>query len=212
MLAAGRSVGSRGPAAYGANDPSTNGVMADVYRAKRQCRSCTCRLSHDCCVQFRQAGAVRPQPGLMTGTAWRWQAGAMGPPLLIVDTANVVGSVPDGWWRDRAAAAERLRDGLRLVAERGLPGTSPPLAAPLEVVIVVEGAAVTVSSVPGVGVVPAPGSGDDTIVDLVRGVATGRVCAVVTADRALQHRVRQLGAVVLRPAVLPHPGRQRGRR
>ncbi|WP_371030570.1 NUDIX domain-containing protein [Pseudoclavibacter sp. JSM 162008] len=29
-------------------------------------------------------------------------------PVVIVDAANVVGSVPDGWWRDRAGAAERL--------------------------------------------------------------------------------------------------------
>ncbi|NED17394.1 NTP pyrophosphohydrolase, partial [Streptomyces sp. SID9913] len=29
-------------------------------------------------------------------------------PLVIVDAANVVGSVPDGWWRDRRGAAERL--------------------------------------------------------------------------------------------------------
>ena len=33
-------------------------------------------------------------------------------PLLVVDAANVVGSVPDGWWRDRHAANERLRDRL----------------------------------------------------------------------------------------------------
>lgn len=33
-------------------------------------------------------------------------------PLLVVDAANVIGSVPDGWWRDRAGAAERLRDAL----------------------------------------------------------------------------------------------------
>ncbi|MDP9246561.1 MAG: NTP pyrophosphohydrolase, partial [Candidatus Dormibacteraeota bacterium] len=32
--------------------------------------------------------------------------------LIVVDAANVVGSVPDGWWRDRAAATERLRDAL----------------------------------------------------------------------------------------------------
>jgi hypothetical protein len=32
--------------------------------------------------------------------------------LIIVDGANVVGSVPDGWWRDRAGAAARLRDAL----------------------------------------------------------------------------------------------------
>ena len=28
---------------------------------------------------------------------------------LIVDGANVVGSRPDGWWRDRAGAAARLQ-------------------------------------------------------------------------------------------------------
>lgn len=28
-------------------------------------------------------------------------------PAVIVDVANVVGSVPDGWWKDRAGAAER---------------------------------------------------------------------------------------------------------
>ena len=33
-------------------------------------------------------------------------------PLIVVDGANVVGSVPDGWWRDRRGAAERLRDAL----------------------------------------------------------------------------------------------------
>ncbi len=29
-------------------------------------------------------------------------------PAIVVDVANVMGSVPDGWWRDRAGAAERL--------------------------------------------------------------------------------------------------------
>jgi hypothetical protein len=33
-------------------------------------------------------------------------------PLIVVDGANVVGSVPDGWWRDRRGAATRLRDAL----------------------------------------------------------------------------------------------------
>jgi hypothetical protein len=28
--------------------------------------------------------------------------------VLVVDGANVVGSRPTGWWRDRAGAAERL--------------------------------------------------------------------------------------------------------
>ncbi|MGW2544789.1 hypothetical protein ACWC5I_28915, partial [Kitasatospora sp. NPDC001574] len=41
-------------------------------------------------------------------------------PLLLVDAANVVGSVPDGWWRDRRGAAERLRDSLTGIADGGL--------------------------------------------------------------------------------------------
>jgi hypothetical protein len=31
---------------------------------------------------------------------------------LLVDIANVMGSRPDGWWRDRKAAAARLLDQL----------------------------------------------------------------------------------------------------
>jgi len=116
-------------------------------------------------------------------------------PLLVVDAANVVGSVPDGWWRDRAGAAARLRDALVDVAERGL----PDLPGPLEVVLVVEGEARHVESVPGVRVVPAPGSGDDAIVDVVRTEAPGRPCAVVTADRELRRRVTALDATVLGP-------------
>src|SRR5690606_38594209 len=86
------------------------------------------------------------------------QAGGVEPlPLVVVDAANVVGSVPDGWWRDRAAATRRLRDELAAVAGTGLPGVPPPL----ELVLVVEGAARGVASVPGVRVVTAPGAGDD---------------------------------------------------
>ncbi|MGY6026062.1 NTP pyrophosphohydrolase [Streptomyces spinosirectus] len=113
------------------------------------------------------------------------------PLLLIVDAANVVGSVPDGWWRDRRGAAERLRD--RLAAD-GLPGH----AGPLEIVLVVEGAARGVESVPGVRVEPAPGSGDDHIVARVAG-AGERPVLVVTADRELRRRVRELGAEVAGP-------------
>lgn len=116
------------------------------------------------------------------------------PLLLIVDAANVVGSVPDGWWRDRRGAAERLRDRLVTVAEEGLadrPG-------PLDVVLVVEGAARGVDSVPGVRVEQAPGSGDDRIVELTREFA-GRPRLVVTADRELRSRVGELGAEVTGP-------------
>ncbi|MGE5828042.1 MAG: NYN domain-containing protein [Micromonosporaceae bacterium] len=116
-----------------------------------------------------------------------------GQPLLIVDGANVVGSVPDGWWRDRLGAAARLRDALVEVATRGVAGVGP---AP-EVVLVVEGAARSLPATPGVRVVPAPNSGDDTIVELVRSAGDGRDIAVVTSDRALRERVRALGARVL---------------
>jgi hypothetical protein len=118
-----------------------------------------------------------------------------GRPLLVVDAANVVGSVPDGWWRDRAGATERLRDGLVRIAENGVPGwTAEP---PLDVVLVVEGAARGVRGVAGVEVVAAAGVGDDAVVELVR--AAGRPCAVITADRELRARVTELGAEVLGP-------------
>jgi hypothetical protein len=121
------------------------------------------------------------------------------PDLLIVDAANVVGSVPDGWWRDRFGAAERLRDALVGVAEHGLPDADPAVRPPLEVVLVVEGAARRVSGVDGVRVVAAAGSGDDAVVDLLRREGAGRRCVVVTADRELRERVQRHGATVLGP-------------
>lgn len=113
------------------------------------------------------------------------------PLLVIVDAANVVGSVPDGWWRDRRGAAERLRD--RLAAD-GVPGHSGPV----DIVLVVEGAARGVESVPGVRVETAPGSGDDHMVTLVAR-AGERPVLVITADRELRHRVGELGAAVAGP-------------
>ncbi|MFF7984993.1 NTP pyrophosphohydrolase [Streptomyces sp. NPDC007901] len=113
------------------------------------------------------------------------------PLLVIVDGANVVGSRPDGWWRDRKGAAERLRDRL---AEQGLPGRPTPV----ELVLVVEGAARGVESVPGVRVESAPGSGDDRIVELAAD-DPGRPRLVVTADRELRRRVTELGAEVIGP-------------
>ncbi|MFF7457007.1 NTP pyrophosphohydrolase [Kitasatospora sp. NPDC008115] len=132
-------------------------------------------------------------------------------PLLVVDGANVVGSVPDGWWRDRRGAAERLRDALAPVGGQGL-GDRPELpvrvrTGPLEVVLVVEGAARGVTATPEVRVEAASGSGDDLIVDLVAAALSahpGRDCLVVTADRGLRARVTALGAAVAGPrAVRP---------
>ncbi|MET8308867.1 hypothetical protein [Micromonospora sp. NPDC005173] len=116
-------------------------------------------------------------------------------PLLIVDGANVVGSRPNGWWRDRAGAAARLRDSLAPVASTGLPAR---LAAPIEVVLVLEGAARDVPGTDGVRVVSAAGSGDDSVVELVE-AAPQRRRLVVTADRELRDRVTALGAEVYGP-------------
>ncbi|MFI6809719.1 NTP pyrophosphohydrolase [Streptomyces luteogriseus] len=113
------------------------------------------------------------------------------PVLVVVDAANVVGSVPDGWWRDRRGAAERLRDRL---ASEGVPAVSGPV----EIVLVVEGAARGVESVPGVRVSSAPGSGDDHIVEVVAS-AGDRAVLVITADRELRRRVGELGADVAGP-------------
>ncbi|MHC0429087.1 PIN domain-containing protein [Streptomyces sp. O3] len=125
------------------------------------------------------------------------------PLLLIVDGANVVGSVPDGWWRDRHGAAERLRDRLAAYATDGLPGWPGPC----EVVLVVEGAARDVRSVPGVRVEAAAGSGDDRIVELAG--AADQPCVVVTADRELRRRVSALGAETVGPrTVRPRSGEE----
>lgn len=105
---------------------------------------------------------------------------------VVVDGANVVGSVPDGWWRDRAGAARRLVE--RLEA-RGEPVT-----------VVLEGAAragVGQDHAGAVTVVHAPGSGDDTIAALA-----GPDVLVVTADRGLAARVRAAGAEVAGPRSL----------
>ena len=124
---------------------------------------------------------------------------------LVVDAANVVGSRPDGWWRDRAGAAERL---LRDVAAAG-PGV---LALPqggfgwvARPVLVLEGVASRAPDVAGITVVRAPGSGDDTIVDEARRAGA---CVVVTADRALRTRLpphaHPIGPSALRSWLFPH--------
>lgn len=112
--------------------------------------------------------------------------------VLLVDVANVVGSRPDGWWRDRAGAARRLCDRVQEASRAGrLPGT---------VVLVLEGAAragVPAGRDGDVQVVHAPGSGDDTLAELAAR-ATGQA-TLVSADRALAARVRAPGAGVVGP-------------
>ncbi len=114
--------------------------------------------------------------------------------VVVVDGANVVGSRPDGWWRDRAGAARRLYGRLE----------DADLAAD-EVVLVLEGAARL--GVPEGGgrvrVVHAQGHGDDAITAEAAGYAgRGDDVVVVTADRFLRTRVREAGAGVEGPSWL----------
>jgi hypothetical protein len=115
--------------------------------------------------------------------------------VLVVDGANVVGSKPDGWWRDRPVAARRLHDRIA-AADLGYDA----------VVLVLEGHARRGQPVGDVGqlqTVHAPADGDDEIVDQVRArAADGDDVVVVTADRALRERVLDVGGDFLPPSWL----------
>jgi hypothetical protein len=109
---------------------------------------------------------------------------------LIVDVANVMGSRPDGWWRDRTGAATRLLGRLAALPGVALTGPDGGSVTCTEVVGVVEGQARDVPAPDGVRVVRAPGSGDDALVDCVEGLVAGNTPAlVVTADRGLRDRL-----------------------
>ncbi|WP_458042000.1 MULTISPECIES: NUDIX domain-containing protein [Bacteria] len=120
-------------------------------------------------------------------------------PVIVVDAANVVGSVPDGWWKDRAGATDRLLDRLEALAVGGLEASDIDLPETRwfpRVVVVVEGAARAVADREGlVELVRAAGSGDDAIVDVV-GSLDGAAVTVVTSDAGLAHRSERAGATV----------------
>ncbi|MGD9985336.1 hypothetical protein [Pseudonocardia sp.] len=125
--------------------------------------------------------------------------------VLVVDGANVVGSRPDGWWRDRAGAAARLTSRLAAALRAG-PASTSGLAADVErIVVVLEGAARAAVIDPGDGlrVVRAEADGDSTIVTVTADlVAAGAAVVVVTADRLLRARVEAVGAGVAGPGAL----------
>lgn len=115
--------------------------------------------------------------------------------VLVVDGANVVGSVPDGWWKDRAGAARRLHDRL-MVAD-----TSYDV-----VVLVLEGAAKGGAKAGRDGhlvTVHAPRDGDTSILAQAReAAARGDRVTVITADRVLQALVGGVGARAMSPSWL----------
>jgi Uncharacterized BCR, YaiI/YqxD family COG1671 len=102
---------------------------------------------------------------------------------LFVDAMNVIGSRPDGWWRDREGAIRRFvgrvrdwgEDDVTVVLDTG----------PDDLLGVVDGVTVVRASRRG------RNAADDEIVRLV---SAGDV--VVTSDAELAGRVRALGAGV----------------
>ncbi|WHE35652.1 NUDIX hydrolase [Microbacterium sp. BDGP8] len=119
-------------------------------------------------------------------------------PTVIVDVANVVGSVPDGWWRDRAGAAERLLAQVAALSDRGMDAAGLELPEDIwfpRVVAVVEGQAREVTAPAGVELTRALAAGDDAIVDATTAaVAAGERVSVVTSDRELRARAEAAGA------------------
>jgi len=115
--------------------------------------------------------------------------------VLVVDGANVVGSRPDGWWKDRAGAARRLHEQL---AVTDLPYDM--------VVLVLEGAAkagVAAGRDHDLVTVHASRDGDSTITAEARSAAErGDAVTVVTADRLLQAAVHSVGATTMSPSWL----------
>jgi hypothetical protein len=151
---------------------------------------------------------------------------------LVIDAANVVGSRPDGWWRDRAGAAARLVDAvaaalaagtlespvtvvLEGAARAGVPAGWRPVAGPEGVAGAgrggVEGVPAGVAGAATAGAEPAPGlavlhaerDGDSAIAALVQTLVGDKPdVVVVTADRGLRARVLVAGARVVGPSSL----------
>lgn len=112
--------------------------------------------------------------------------------MLVIDAANVIGSRPNGWWRDRPAAARTFVERVRAATAAGR--VSEP------VVLVLEGAArrgMGEGVVDGVTVLHASGSGDDALIAVAADAASQ--VTLVSADRALCRQAEALGADVARP-------------
>jgi predicted RNA-binding protein with PIN domain len=110
---------------------------------------------------------------------------------LLVDGNNVMGTTPDGWWRDRPAAVRRLFDRLqRYVVASGQP---------LELVLDVPQPDLAEGDHDGVIVRYATRKGRDAGDDRIRQLLDTRDTTgvqVVTSDRALAESARQKGATV----------------
>jgi hypothetical protein len=118
--------------------------------------------------------------------------------VLLIDAANVIGSRPTGWWRDRAGAAKAFVSTVRVAVESGR--IDQP------VVVVLEGKSrqgAPSGLAGGVTVIHAEASGDDALVEVVAR-APNEAVTLVTADRELRRRADALGAEVVGPNWLLH--------
>jgi 8-oxo-dGTP diphosphatase len=145
-------------------------------------------------VDVERVGQLPLHPGF----AAAWPDLAPEPTTVVVDAANVVGSdpfrlVPDGWWRDRAGAAERLLDELTALPPRLLWSADrrPRLVTDLVVVLEGRARAARTQSSPRLKVVATDGSGDDAIVAVTATTPPrpSSATVVVTADRGLRERL-----------------------
>lgn len=164
-------------------------------------------------VPIDEVEALPLHPGF--ASSWPRLVSTLRRPLhLVVDSANVVGSRPDGWWRDRAGATDRLISGLAGIAADGVPAADFDPDAPDANVastwwpaidLVVEGQARGADDPEpgsGVTVVRAEGDGDSKIVAHIASLGSAARVVVVTADRELASRVGALGARVVGPSTL----------
>ena len=126
------------------------------------------------------------------------------PPQAFVDGNNVMGSRPDGWWRDRDAAQRRLIADLEAAArgsgrEWTLVFDGAPLSrvrgnasAPTEEEAGASPDGVRVEHAKRKGV----NAADDRIVELLEALPEGTDAVVYTSDRGLRERAAALGARV----------------
>ena len=121
------------------------------------------------------------------------------PQTYYVDAMNVIGSRPDGWWRDRDGAVRRLIDGLTaLAAATGDRFVVAVDGRPIPGLAETERGAVQVRYARRTG----RDAADDRIVELLAHAPPEAV--VVTADRDLRSRVAERGHAAVGPRALLH--------
>ena len=109
--------------------------------------------------------------------------------VLIVDGMNVLGSRPDGWWRDRPAAMRRLLVALDdLACGQDLPVEVCFDGSPHAAVAAAATDRVSVSFAPG-----GPNAADREIAARVRADEEPARLLVVTSDRRLQASIKAAG-------------------